>query len=813
MHCILLVLGLAQLLLTHVSGQVVISQVYGGGGGSGAQYKNDFIELFNRGSTAVNIGGYCAAYASSTGNSWVRTCVPAGVSLAPGQFYLIQERAGTEAATALPTPDVSGNIAMSATAGKVALVKSGAPSTLCSGPDTSPASCVPTNANIADVVGYGTGSALFEGAGPTAPLSNTKAALRHAGGCRDGNTNADDFVAVAPRPRNRASTKAPCGAAPSTPGPTPAPTRGPTPSPGGRRIRDIQGITHISPLNNQAVTDIPGIVTAVKTAERGSGFFMQDPSPDTDDRTSEGIFVFTSTAPTVTVGQSVLVAGTVDEYRPRSPGLTLTQIKNPTITVVNSRNPLPAPVVIGARGRVPPTRVIEDDAAGGDLEAAGGVFDPANDGADFYESLEGMRVQINNPIAIAPKTKPNGEIWVLPDLGNGVGVGLRTSRGGIYIQAGDFNPERIQLNSTLFADGAVMPAVNVGDKLGAAVIGVVNYVFPNYQVLPTTPPVKTAGGLTKEVTPLVPIGTQMTVATFNVENLSPKDPDSKFSGLAAAIVNNLKSPDVIAIEEIQDNNGVTNDGIVAADVTWNTLINAITAAGGPTYQLRQINPVDDQDGGADWGNIRVGFLFNPARIKFVDRPGGSPTAKTTVSSVGGVPQLSFSPGRVDPANSAWVDSRKPLAAEFLFNSKKVFMIAIHFNAKNADDPLFGRKQPPVLSSEKRRRSQASIVANFVTSITAIDPNALIVVLGDLNDFQFSAPWSILENAGLRTLVKTLPASERYTYNFDGNAQVLDHIAVSTGLFAKLDAYDAVHINSEFANQLSDHDPSVARFNL
>lgn len=71
---------------------------------------------------------------------------------------------------------------------------------------------------------------------------------------------------------------------------------------------------------------------------------------------------------------------------------------------------------------------------------------------------------------------------------------------------------------------------------------------------------------------------------------------------------------------------------------------------------------------------------------------------------------------------------------------------------------------------------------------------------------------ILENAGLRTLVKTLPASEQYTYNYEGNAQVLDHIAASTGLFAKLDAYDSVHINSEFADQLSDHDPSVARFN-
>jgi cation transporter-like permease len=160
-----------------------------------------------------------------------------------------------------------------------------------------------------------------------------------------------------------------------------------------QRIRDIQGASHISPLNGQTVANVPGIVTA----KRSTGFYMQDPSPDANDATSEGIFVYTASTPSVTVGDSVQVSGTVSEYRPGGSGgtenLTTTEITSPTLVVLSSGNPLPAPVVIGSGGRVPPTTVIDDDASG-DVETSG-VFDPANDGIDFYESLEAMRVQIN----------------------------------------------------------------------------------------------------------------------------------------------------------------------------------------------------------------------------------------------------------------------------------------------------------------------------------------------------------------------------------------------------------------------------------
>jgi hypothetical protein len=265
------------------------------------------------------------------------------------------------------------------------------------------------------------------------------------------------------------------------------------------------------------------------------------------------------------------------------------------------------------------------------------------------------------------------------------------------------------------------------------------------------------------------------------------------------------------VEEIQDNNGPTNDGVVDATTTYNTLIAAIQAAAGPTYVFRQINPVDDQDGGEPGGNIRVGFLFRTDRgLAFTDRAGGCSTCATTVASGPSGVELSFSPGRVDPANAAFNNSRKPLAGEFTFMGQKLFVIANHFNSKGGDDPLFGRFQPPVLGSEVQRTQQAQVVNNFVDSILALNATAKIVVLGDLNDFSFSTPINTLKGGVLHALIETLPQSERYTYVFEGNSQDLDHILLSDGLFSMAWDYDVVHVNSEFADQISDHDPQVVR---
>jgi uncharacterized protein len=562
-------------------------------------------------------------------------------------------------------------------------------------------------------------------------------------------------------------------------------------------IRTIQGSTHGSPLDGTSVSNVPGIVTGL----RSNGFYFQDPSPDSDDATSEGLFVFTSSAPGVAVGNDVRVSGTVDEFRPggaSSTNLTITEIVSPSVTVVSSGNPLPAPTLIGAGGRVPPDTVIDDDGFA--------VFDPANDGIDFYESLEAMRVQVNNPVAVGP-TNSFGEIWVLAD--GGAAGSVRTNRGGIVVRANDFNPERIQLDDRLLGSG-LSPAVDVGDHFTGPVTGILDYEFGNYDILFTAVPTPVPGSLTHESL-ADPADGQLTVTGFNVENLDPGD-GARFGDLAAEVVNNLKSPDLIALVEVQDNDGPTNSAVVEADVTYSTLITAITSAGGPTYQFRDIPPVDDQDGGEPGGNIRVGFLFRTDRgLAFIDRPGGDSTTPTTVlTGTGGAPELSFSPGRVDPGNAAFNTSRKPLAAEFTFGGRTIFVIANHLNSKGGDEPLFGRFQPPTLVSETQRVQQAAIVNDFADDILAIDPDASVIVLGDLNDFEFSVPLNTLEGGGeLNNLTETLPQEERYTYVFEGNSQALDHILVSDALLADLDVYDVVHQNAEFSDQITDHDEPVA----
>lgn len=789
---------------------LVISQVYGGGGNSGATLRNDFIELFNAGTTSVSLNGWSVQYASGTGTSWSKTDL-SNVTLNPGQYYLVQEAAGTGGTENLPTPDVTGNIAMSATLGKVALVNS---TTVL----TCAASCA-TNTAVIDFVGYG-GANNFEGASAAPALTNTTADVRNSGGCVDTNNNGADFTSGAPTPHNTTSAFTDCAA---PPGPTSTPTSTSTPGV-AVRIHDIQGAAHLSPLQGQTVSNVPGIVTSIYyTTSSGvtspRGFYMQDPSPDGDDSTSEGLLIFTNSVPTVAIGDSVVVNGTVSEFRPGGSGgtanLTITELTSPTVTILTSGNALPAPVIIGVGGRTPPTMVIEDDASG-DVENSG-TFDPANDGIDFYESMEGMRVQVNNAVVVGP-TSGFGETAVLPD--NGAGASVRTARGGILIRPNDFNPERIVLDDEIFLGLPIaMPSMNVMDTISSAV-GILDYSFGDFKLQLTSAITPVSGGLTPEVTSLG-ASAALRVATFNVENLTPQDPPSKYAALGSQIVNNLLAPDVIVIEEIQDNNGTTNDGTVDASNTWNALINAVVTAGGPTYQYRQIDPVNGQDGGAGGGNIRQGFLFNPARVTFVDRAGGTSTTPNAVVCTAGEAQLQYSPGRIDPANTAWSSSRKPLAGEFLFNGQRLIIIGNHFNSKGGDSPLFGHIQPPILSSEAQRVNQAIVVHDFVSQALTCEPNANVVVLGDLNDFEFSLPIQTLRGALLDNMIETLPANERYSYVYTGNSQVLDQILVSHHLTtAASPEYDVVHINAEFFDnalpgsvRTSDHEPSVVALNL
>ncbi|MGA5443982.1 endonuclease/exonuclease/phosphatase family protein [Streptomyces griseoincarnatus] len=572
------------------------------------------------------------------------------------------------------------------------------------------------------------------------------------------------------------------------------------------RVHDIQGDTRVSPFAGKQVTDVTGIVTGIRTYGSSRGFWIQDPAPDADPATSEGVFVFTSSTPQgVAVGDEVSVSGTVTEYVPggaSSGNQSVTEITKPTVTVVSHGNPVPAPAVLDAR-TVPSAYAPQGDPAAGDSVNAL-TLRPSRYALDLYESLEGMNVRVADARVVGA-TDPYTELWVTVKPREN-----RNKRGGtVYGSYDAQNTGRIQIQS--LGKAADFPDANVGDVLAGATTGPLDYnQYGGYTLVASELGTLEAGG-TKRETTRAQHRSELAIATYNVENLDPSD--DTFAAHAEAIVHNLSSPDIVSLEEIQDNNGATDDGTVAADVTLAKLIDAIEAAGGPRYDWRAVDPADKQDGGQPGGNIRQAFLFNPGRVSFTDRPGGDATTPTDVVKDRGKAALTLSPGRIAPDSAAFEDSRKPLAGEFVFRGRTVVVIANHFSSKGGDQSLTSQYQPPVRSSETQRHLQAREVHDFTAKILKVQKNAAVVALGDINDFEFSRTTRIMEGGGvLWSAIRSLPASERYSYVYQGNSQVLDQILISPSIRRQCSfSYDSVHINAEFHDQISDHDPQVLRF--
>ena len=196
---LLLVAGGAQ----GASSDVVVSQVYAGGGNSGASFTNDYVELLNRGSSAVDVSGWTVQYATAAGTTWQATALSG--SIQPGRFYLVQLASAGAVGAPLPAADASGTSNLAASGGKVALVRDATP--LACGASAGSCSALPV---VADLVGYGT-AADYEGSAAAPALTNTTAVLRAAGGCTDTDVNGADFASGTPSPRNAASPAAGCG--------------------------------------------------------------------------------------------------------------------------------------------------------------------------------------------------------------------------------------------------------------------------------------------------------------------------------------------------------------------------------------------------------------------------------------------------------------------------------------------------------------------------------------------------------------------------------------------------------------------------
>nr|WP_314444228.1 Calx-beta domain-containing protein [uncultured Sphingomonas sp.] len=535
--------------------------------------------------------------------------------------------------------------------------------------------------------------------------------------------------------------------------------------PVARTIMAIQGEGHASPFVGQPVIT-GGIVTAVDS----NGFYLQDPNGDANARTSDGIFILTTGAPAVRIGDAVELTGVVGEYKPSDAGLSVTQVAASTVTVLSSGNALPAAVLIGAGGLLPPTESIDSDGLT--------VFNPDTDGIDFWESLEGMRVTIDTPIAVS-NTNGFGETDMVASVGEGA-TGIN-DRGGITISAGDYNPEKIQLDDRFVSQ----PSLSIGDVLGS-VTGIVNYSFERYEVLATERAVITTDRtLGDDNTALRGDANYVSVATYNVENLDPSD--GKYDILAADIVYSLKSPDIIALQEVQDADGAGNGSDLSGASNVQGLIDAIKSISGLVYTYVEIAPTSaGSTGGEPGGNIRNGYLYLSDRVTLLE------------GSLGLIEDAAFN------------GSRKPLVATWSFNDHQFSTVNVHFTSRLGSDPLWGDAQPPRDGGEASRTAQAAAVGKYVFDIIAADASKQFVLLGDWNGFYFEDAQTQLTAGGVFTNLSTLlPEAERYSYLFDGNSQLIDNILVTGGLLPGA-RYDAVHINAEFSGERpTDHDPQLA----
>ena len=583
----------------------------------------------------------------------------------------------------------------------------------------------------------------------------------------------------------------------------------------GIQIHHIQGEGHESPMKGSYVNEVEGIVT-YKYDIRGSHYFhMQAPEDkyDGNPKTSEAIVVYTGKAADVEIGDFINVTGTVDEYYidgydgKEKTDLPITQInarddRGGKIEVLDEDVALPAPIKITSSDI--PSEIIGEE--GFD------VFEPENYAIDFWESIEAMRVEVAPSKAVAPQE--HGDLVVVTEE-----FKTDTINGGLLLTENGPNAQSIQFKLQP-NDKARDFAVKTGDRFTEPITGVVNYGFSNYKVYADLNEVQAVfeeGETEPRPTTIVKDDSKLTIASYNVENFSAntsdrETPEEKARNIARAFVQDMESPDIVGVVEVQDNNG-QDQGPDDADASksYERLIRVIQEAGGPQYDYVNIDPEYNADGGAPNGNIRVGFLYNPERVSLMDGEHG--TATDEVAYKDG--KLTLNPGRIAPNHEAMKSTRKPLAAQFEFNGESVVVIANHLNSKLGDDAAFGQNQPPVLGSEPQRMELAKLINNFVKEIAKDNPEENVVVLGDMNDFEFSNPLQVLKGNELTNMIDHVPAEKRYSYVYQGNSQVLDHILVSNHL-TEVTEVDILHINADFTEmhgRASDHEPVLVQMDL
>ena len=571
-----------------------------------------------------------------------------------------------------------------------------------------------------------------------------------------------------------------------------------------KNIGEVQGESHESPLVGKEVV----INNVVVTKTDKTGFYVQDKVSDNNPKTSDAVYV--ASEEKVESGDLLKVQGTVkegymEEYSVR-PGqtfkkpagsLTVTQIINATITKLGKAD-LPKALNISEKM---PKDIVDNTPT---------KYNPETEALDYWESLEGMRVEVTKPKVTGPQYK--GDIYVLP--GDYKGQKLNNI-GGVNLRPGVQNTE-------------VLP-ITVGNKFVAKakdyfnenITGVVTYKNKTYKIDPIDPNALKGllqdGGLKREVSKIYPSEDKLTIASYNIENFSANNkghdetPEEKVDKIANSFIKEVHSPDIITLIEVQDNNGGVNDGTVDGVKSGEKLAQRIKSLGGPDYKYTEIAPVDGKDGGKPGANIRVAYLYNPKRVTLIGKEkGGSEEAARFVNG-----HLEKNPARIDPTSVHFEKVRKSLAAEFEFKGERIVVIANHLKSKLGDDAIYGSNQPSVENTKAKRIEEAKILNAFIKEGLRQNPNLKFVLTGDFNDFEFSDSVKTIVGNELVNLMAEHEQGDRYSYFYRGSNQSLDNILISKNIKDKV-VFSPVHINASFMEEhgrASDHDPVVVQIDF
>ncbi|MBV8604064.1 MAG: ExeM/NucH family extracellular endonuclease [Pelomonas sp.] len=834
---------------------VVISQLYGGGGNSGAPLQNDFVELFNAGTASVDISGWSIQYTSAAGTTWGsnKLAIPSGTTIAAGQYYLIKLAAGT--AGSAFTGDLTGTINMSATAGKVALVNNNAALS---------AVAAPTDASIVDIVSFGSATPTEGSPAPT--LSNTLAAIRAGAGCTDTDANASDFTTGTPAPRNSSAPLHSCSSAPINQPITPScpdqsfvsgtaanfsvsatdpdsavnsasvsstlPTGvvagsfaaasgnggaatqafsvaaslpvgsypitmnwgnndGQTASctfklvvAGLVTIPQIQGKGARSPLEGQNVT-----TTGVVTLKMNAGFFLQDPIGDNDPSTSDGIYVYTGTAPTVNVGDAVSVSAKVQEYSVgtgaaslAAPMTELSTITN--ITVLSSGNALPAPVEV-------------------DLNVENGNL----------ERFEGMLVTLRGPLTV----QQNAFLGDYGQLTLTAGTDRLQQSTNIMRPGAEANAlTAANLARTIVLDDASTlsqpnptpyleadHSVRAGDQTDA-VTGVIDFGYSStsssglvsYKIEPIATPVFTR--VNDRATQPDPVGGNVRVASANIANFFTTFTDgttfdgqtsqgctvgsstskgncrgadslAEFTRQRTKVLAELSAldADVLGLMEVQNNGDITAQNLVDG-------LNAIKGAG--TYALV---PYPPQGTGTD--AIRVAMLYKPGHVSLAG------------------PSLS----NADPINN-----RAPFAQGFMTPNGQRFAFVVNHLRSKGSCPSSGANAD--LGDQQgcwnaTRVQQAQNLLSWLPTVEAAAGTQDVVMVGDFNAYAMEDPMYALTSSGSVVNLVSLFDAADYSYVYDAQAGRLDQGLGTPSIAPKVTGARSWHINAD--------EPAVLDYNL